>query len=285
MASSHQVYSNFFSRNDIVKHVAVVQGKNLLIDALREMFVNDSLYPYRQDEFGFPLVPDHTDLPIEVGGLETDVDGNPIENPSANLSVDAQLATKILITSTYRQDVNFYPVITVKQTGGKNHPISFNQNAIQIHYRKEVIRDGYGNQIEIRTPTHYVFGDAWDQTFEIKIVAEDIQDRDQLSDIVTFGLMHLKRDELKAAGLFIKDISMGGEQEEESIKHTSKTLYTYTITINTYSEWSREVPIRDIVERINFYFDIVRTGMEPSGTIDILDNAIPDSASLIAVLP
>ncbi len=277
MPTSHQVYSNFYSRNDIVRHVALVQGKNLLIDALREMFVNDSLYPYRQDEFGFPLIPDPIEFPAEEAGTQMDVDGNIID-PS-------QLSTKILITSTFRSDVKFYPVITVKQASGRNHPISFNQNAIQVHYRKEFVRDGYGNQTEIRTPTHYVFGDAWDQSFEIKIVAEDLSDRDQLADIISFGLMHLKRDELRRAGLFIKDISMSGETEEESIKHTNKWLYTYTITINTYSEWSREIPIRNVIERINFYFDIARTGMKPSGTIDVLDNLIPNSADLIAILP
>lgn len=285
MATSHQVYSNFYSRNDIVKHVALVQGKNLLIDAIRELFVKDSLYPYRQDEFGFPLVPDHTGLPIEEGGTELDIDGNPIINPTPNLSIDAKLSTKILITSTYRQDVKFYPVITVKQTNLKDHPISFNQNAIQIHYRKEFIRDGYGNQVEIRTPTHYVFSDAWDQSFEIKIIAEDLDDRDHIADIVNFGLWNLKRDELRAAGLFIKNISGGGETEEESIKHTSKWLYTYTITVNTYSEWSREIPVRNVIERINFYFDIIRTGIQPSGVVDVLDNAVPNSATLISVLP
>lgn len=285
MPTSHQVYSNFYTRNDIVKHVALIQGKNLLIDALRELFVNDSLYPYRCDEFGFPLVPDHTALPIEEGGTELDIDGNPIINPSPNLSVDAKLSTKILITSTYRQDVKFYPVITVKQTNLKDHPISFNQNAIQIHYRKEFIRDGYGNQIEIRTPTHYVFSDAWDQSFEIKIVAEDLDDRDHIADIVNFGLWNIKRDELRASGLFIKNITGGGETEEESVKHSSKWLYTYTITVNTYSEWSREIPIRNVIERINFYLAIIRTGIQPSGLIDILDNAVPDSATLIAILP
>lgn len=285
MASSHQVYSNFYSRNDIVKHVALVQGKSLLIDALRELFVGDSLYPYRQDEFGFPLVPDHTGLPIEEGGTELDENGDPIVNPSPNLSIDAHLSTKILITSTYREDVKFYPVITVKQTSLKDHPISFNQNAIQIHYRKEFVLDGYGNQVEIRTPTHFIFGDAWDQSFEIKIVAESLDDRDQIADIVKFGMWNLKRDELRAAGLFIKNINGGGETEEENSKDVTKWLYTYTITVNTYSEWSREIPIRNIIERINFYFTVARTGLQPSGVIDILDNAVPNSASLIAVLP
>jgi hypothetical protein len=276
MAVDHQVYSNFFSRNDLIKHVALVQGKNLLIDAIRGLFINDSVFPYRFDIWGFPLIVDHTNLPLEEAGTQLDTDGNPI-----NLT---QLSTKILITSTYRQDVNFYPVITVKQTSIKEYPISFNQNAIQVHYRKEFIRDGYGNQKEIRTPTHYIFADGWNQSFEIKIVAEDIVDRDHLADIVVAGLWGIKRAELRDSGLLIQNISGGGEQEEESLKHVSKLLYTYTITVNTFSEWSREIPIRSIIERINFYFDIASTGVRPSGEIDILDNDMPNSANLIAVL-
>lgn len=285
MATSNVVYSNFFSRSDISKQTGISHGKSLLIDALRELFTNDSLYAYRQDEFGFPLVPNHFGLPNEEGATQMDADGNLIINPSPNLSIDAKLSTKIYIGSTYHQDVKFYPVVTIKQTGGKNHPISFNQNAIQIHYRKEFIRDAYGNQTEIRTPTHYVFGDGWDQSFEIKIVAEDLVDRDQIGDIITVGLMHLKRNELEKAGLHIRDMSMSGETEEESVKSTTKWLYTYIITLNTYSEWQRTVPIRDVIERINFYFDIIRTGIKPSGSIDILDNAIPDNAFLIATIP
>jgi hypothetical protein len=284
MPTSNAVYSNFYSRNDITQHTALSMGKALLIDALREMFFNDSLYAYRQDEFGFPLIPDPTNLPIEEAGLGIDVNGNPITNPSSHLSIDANLFTKILITSTDRNDVNFYPVITVKQTGGKDHPISFNQNAFQVHYRKEFVRDGYGNQVEIRTPTHYVFGDAWDQTFEIKIVTEDLVDREQIVDIIITGL-RLKRDELKVAGLFIQNISMGGEVEQESLKHVNKWLYLYTITLNCFSEWRCEVPIRNVIERINFYFDIQKTGILPSGESNVFDNAFPDSATLIAILP
>lgn len=284
MATSHTVYSNFYSRNDIIKHVALVQGKSLIIDAIRELFRGDSVYNYRENEYGFPLVPDHTELPIEESGTGIDIDGNVITNPSPNLSIDAKLSTKILITSTYRQDVKFYPVITVKQTSFKDHPLSFNQNAIQVHYRKEFIRDGYGNQTEIRTPTHYMFSDGWSQNFEIKIVAEDLDDRDHISDIVNFGLWNIKRDELRASGLFIQNISGSGEQEEESQKNTSKWLYTYTITLSTFSEWRREIPVRSVIERINFYFDIAKTGVQPSGVIDVLDNAIPNSSFLIAIL-
>lgn len=276
MATNHQVYSNFYSRFDLIKHVALANGKNLLIDAIRDIFRGDSLFPYRSDEFGFPLVPSAIGLPNEEAGLQLDELGNPIDS--------SQLTTKILITSTYRQDVKFYPVITVKQTSLKEHPISFNQNAIQIHHRKEFVRDGYGNQIEISTPTHFVFGDGWDQTFEIKITAEDLDDRDQIADIVKVALWNTKRRDLLKSGLFIKSISGGGETEEESVKHVNKWLYNYSITVSTYSEWTKEVPIRNIVERINFYFDVVRTGVKPSGQIDLLDNDVPDEAVLIAVL-
>lgn len=255
MATSHIVYSNFFSRNDIYKHVSIMQGKNLIIDALREMFTNDSVYPYRQDEYGFPLVKDHTDLPNEYAGTGEEADGTPID--------DSNLSTKILITDVFREDVNFYPVITVKHSGGNYMPISFNQNMYTVHYRVEIVRDAYGNQHEVVTPSHYVFDGAWEQTFEVKIVAQDPADREELADIVSVGLQHVARERLINAGLFIKKVNLGGEQEEE---RNNGYLYTYSFTLNTFSEWSRAIPIRDTIERINLYFDLLNSGINPRGS-------------------
>lgn len=285
MSTSHIVYSSFFSRYDIVKHVSLLQGKNLLIDALRELFRNDTVFPFRTDEFGFPLVPDHTGLPLEEAGLGIDANTlQPIINPSPNLSVDSAMSTKILITDVFRQDVMFYPVITVKHTGGNYMPISFNQNAYTLHYRNEFVKDGYGNTFQVRTPTHYVYSGAWEQTFEIKIVALSPTDREELVDIVSIGLQHVMRDGLLKAGLFVKRINFNGEAEED---YVNDHLYTYSISLSTYSEWSREVPVRSVVERINFYLDVLRSGIVPSGTIDgdpALTNNLSDGATLIAIL-
>ena len=56
----HVVFSSFFSDNHVVQQTAIVQPKNLLIDGLRKIFRNDSIFAYRDDEYGFPLTPDMT---------------------------------------------------------------------------------------------------------------------------------------------------------------------------------------------------------------------------------
>ena len=56
----HRVYSNFYSDNNIIQQVAIVQPKNLLIDAIRSVFRNDNIYTFRTDEYGYPLTPDLT---------------------------------------------------------------------------------------------------------------------------------------------------------------------------------------------------------------------------------
>lgn len=63
MSTSHRVYSDLFELANFVKQTAVGQGKNLLIDSLREHFKQDTIYRYGTDAFGFPLTPDLTDLP------------------------------------------------------------------------------------------------------------------------------------------------------------------------------------------------------------------------------
>ena len=80
----HIVYSSFFADQFVVQQSAIVHPKALLIDGLRKIFQNDSVFTYRDDEFGYPLTPDLT-----------------------GLDVDSELTTKILISDTYRYEVKF----------------------------------------------------------------------------------------------------------------------------------------------------------------------------------
>ena len=74
----HVVYSSFFADNSIVQQTAVVHPKTLLIDGLRKVFRNDSIFTYRDDEYGFPLTPDQT-----------------------GIDIDSEYTTKILISDTF----------------------------------------------------------------------------------------------------------------------------------------------------------------------------------------
>jgi hypothetical protein len=224
----HRVNTDLFSANNIVQTVGVVAGKSLLVDTLRDVFREDSEFKYVEDVFGYPKIRPQIDLDPEAG-LEDDE------------------TTRIFIGSTFRYDVKYYPAISVKNTRTSYVPVAFNQNWLGVVYRKELLADGYGNNVTISTPAYSTLVGAWDQTFEIKITAESELDREELTDIVTTILIGPKRLELQDAGLFIKTLGTGGEQEEP---YGNGYLYTTSITLDTRSEWKVHVPISNVMERI-----------------------------------
>jgi hypothetical protein len=232
MATSHRVYSDLFAFSDYVQQVAVAQGKNLLIDALREYFKNDLLYRYTPDAFGFPLTPNVTDLPPDIQEERT---------------------TRLYIGDIFRLDKRYWPAIAVRYSSGKYHPVSFNQN-LTTRYRLDLVLDGYGNRSYIRVPTHKVIAGAWDQSFEVLIASEAVPDREELTDIVSSFLIGTTRQQTTESGLFIKSVAIGAEREED---WGNEKVYLQSITVETYSEWRREIPIdaNDLMDTINFCFN------------------------------
>lgn len=237
MATSHRVYSDLFDVANYVQQTCVSAGKNLLIDALREYFRQDTFYRFTTDAFGFPLTPDLTELPPDIQEERT---------------------TRIYIGDVYRFDKRFWPAIVVRHSSGKYRPVSFNQNQTS-KYRLDMVLDGYGNRSFVRVPTHRVVAGAWDQSFEVQIASESTMDREELTDIVSSFLIGTARQELYEGGLFIRSVSMGAEREED---WGNEKVYIQSINIEAYSEWRREIPIDSIVEGLNFCFSYGLLGVE-----------------------
>jgi len=231
MTTSHRVYSNLFGISDFVRQVAVSQSKNLLIDALREYFSQDVLYRYSKDGWGFPLVNNVTDLPPDIQEERT---------------------TRIYIGDIFRLDKRYWPSIVIRHSSGKYAPVSFNQNQT-TKYRLDLVQDGYGNRSYIHIPTHHVITGAWDQSFEVLIACESIPDREELTDIVSSFLIGVTRQSTYESGLFIKSVSLSSEREED---YSNGKVYLQSITVDTYSEWRREIPIdaNSLLETIAFCF-------------------------------
>lgn len=237
-ATSHRVYSNLFQIANIVQQVCVSQGKNLLIDALRAYFRQDTFYRYETDAFGFPKVVNLTDLPPDIQEKRT---------------------TRIFIGDVFRFDARYLPSITVRHSSAKYYPISFNQNFLNTKYRMDLVIDGYGNQSYIRTPTHSTVAGAWDQSFEVIISSEATPDREELSDIVSSFLIGVARQELYESGLFIKSVNLNSEREED---YGNDKIYIQSINVECFSEWRREIPVDSLTEMIDFCFNY---GLFPNG--------------------
>lgn len=237
--ADHRVYSNFFADNYIIQNVAIVQPKNLLIDVLRKHFARDNIYTYRADEYGYPATPDLTGLTID--------------HPST---------TKILISDVYRFEIKFYPAITIKSGSGSHVKLGFNDN-FSTKYRKDIVEVD-GVMKEILTPTHRVYSGVWEMNFDIGIYSESHSELEEITEIVSMVLQYASFNELRANGLVIKSVSIGGESAEA---YANDYVFSHTVSIATRSEWRVEIPLENVVEKIVFYFDVARTPIPGQKTI------------------
>ena len=247
MAVGHIVYSDLFDLSNFVQQTAVTHGKNLIVDSLREYFRQDLIYKYREDGFGFPLTPDHTELPPDI---------------------QEERSTRIYIGDIFRYDKRYWPSLTVRYSSGRNYHVSFNQNNT-TRYRLDLVVDGYGERSYLRVPTHQVYAGAWDQSFEITIAAESTPDREELTDIVSSFFIGQIRQEIYESGLFIKNVSLGAEREED---WGNEKVYLQSITLETFTEWRREIPLNanNLVEAINFCFEYENTVVKTQTSQDDL---------------
>lgn len=235
----HRVYSNFFSDNHIIQQVCITQPKNLIIDVLRMHFSRDSVFTYRADEYGYPLTVDMTGLDID--SVET---------------------TKILISDAYRYEVKFFPAIIIKSNGGNYRPISFNQEGT-LKYRTSEVENIYGIKEKIKIPTHRVYAGSWEMNFDVTIYSESHSELEELVEIVSMIFQYVSWNELRANGVFIKNISIGGENSEP---YANDYVYSQTISLPVRTEWRAEIPLENLIEKIVFYFDSVRTPVSPNAT-------------------
>lgn len=228
------VFSDIYQIDNITRNVGIVHGRNLLIDSLREVFARDREYHYVSDIFGYPKTPSQTDLDLDAG-LEDD------------------LTTRIFIGASYRYEQSFLPAITVRQTGSTYRPISFNQNKWTIEYGMQRTEDGYGNVDYVRVPSKWISAGAWDQTFEIKVTSNSQEDTAAIADVVMVSLQDVWRRILERNGLFIRQLNASGETAEQV--NENDPVFSISITANTYSEWRREIPIANLLERIQLCFE------------------------------
>jgi hypothetical protein len=235
--SGQKVFSDIYQLDHVIKHSGIMVGRNMLIDILREIFRRDREYHYVNDKFGYPKTPSHLGLPTDAGKED-------------------ELTTRIYIGGTHREDISFFPAVTVRSSNISNYPISFNQNRGTYRYGFQKIVDGYGVQTIVRVPTAIVYTGAWEQSFEIKVSSRSLEDAQSIADIILLSLEGTYRDDLQQNGLFIKSISSSGQQEENIGE--ADPIYHFSINVNTFSEWRREIPISNLVDRIQicFNFDI-----------------------------
>lgn len=250
-------------RTDLYKIHNVVQNtqfsfpKEQIIGVLRDEFSQDSYYHYVRDPWGFPLTPDHTDLPIEAG-----------------LADDS--TTRLYIGEKWRYDVIYYPAVLVSAGHSTSVPISMNRNKETVLSEATLVVDGYGNQKVFTTPVAFTLAGAWEGSINIDVLTRSIRSRDELVELITLICTDIRFEEFQRSGVLMKKVSAGAPSEMDD---RNDKLYKQTITLDVRSEWRRHIPIGNIIDAINFcvnFGDINSTppvfspNLQINTTIDLL---------------
>lgn len=228
--------TDLYQIHNVVQNTLMSYPKELVIGILREEFSKDSYYHYVADEWGFPKVPDHTDLPLDAG-------------------YEDDRTTRIFIGEAFRFNAIYYPALLVRMTSAKYVPISMSRNKEVIEYEKQLVIDGYGNTREFFTPRYIDLAGAWEGTITIDVMARDILSRDNLVSIVMLLFADIRFESLRKAGVLVKSgqPSLGGVSEGDDRQQDK--LYKATVSIDVRTEWRRLIPVENIVERINLCVD------------------------------
>jgi len=229
MAVGTFIPSDLLAIHKVVQNTQLTAAKELLVSTLRDYFRQSFDYHYVSDEYGFPKVLDRTDVPLEAG-------------------IEDDEATRIWIGQESKQDVNFYPAVTIRHTGANYKAISFNQDRDCVQFEKRIFTDGYGRNHTISVPQYFLFVGAWDTNFDIDIETESPETRMVLAENITMLFQNIANWELQAKGLFIKSTRLSGEQSVD--KHNDK-IFKQTVSLECRGEYRRVIPIDSVVDVIN----------------------------------
>lgn len=230
MATGNYFKSDLYSIYNIIQTSMIVYPKEMIIATLRDFFSKDSYYRYISDSWGFPNTADNTGLPIDTG-------------------INDDLCTRVFIGENYRYNVAFYPAILVKNQGSKSTPLSLNRERGAVKYSTMQYEDGYGNKTEIRTPESFVTAGIWEGSINIDILTRSLRSRDDLLELIGMCFTDLYFESLQYAGIVVKPPSIGSPSESED---RNDKLFRQSITLDVRTQWERNVPVKNIIDVINF---------------------------------
>lgn len=235
MSTSNAFKSDLYSIHNIIQASMLVYPKEMIIAYLRDFFSKDSYYHYSKDQWGFPNVTDHTDLPL---GSDIPIPGD-----------DAIVSSRIYIGENFKRDMIFYPAILVKSGGTKYVPISINREKGSIKYEDVVYEDGYGHFTTVKRPKSFVTAGIWEGSIVIDIKTKSLRARDDLAELMALFFAEISFDSLYDIGIIVKPPQVGAPSETDD---RSDKLYMLSMTLDIRTEWRREIPVGNLIDAIFF---------------------------------
>ena len=230
MASNNFFKSDLFDIHHVVQSSMLVYPKEIIIATLRDFFAKDSMYRYVKDEWGFPKVVDHTDLPIDAG-------------------INDDLTTRLYIGENYKFDGIYYPAILVKANSSRYVPISINREKGTIQYKGILYEDSHGNTTTLYRPDSFITAGAWEGQIGIDIMTKSLRARDDLVELVAMCFTEINVENLYDVGIIVKPPSISGPSESDD---RNDKIFRQTISFDIRSEWRREIPIGNLIDTITF---------------------------------
>lgn len=259
MSTGNVFKSDLFYLNGIIQASMLAYPKQLMIETLRDAFSKDSYYHYVRDQWGFPNIPDHTDLPSDAG-------------------MNDDVTSRLFIGQAFRYDKAYIPAIIVKSGGFRYVPISMSRNEGFVQYRDTRVLDGYGNETLIATPANFVTSGAYEGSLILDIITGDLAARDELTEIVSILLTEVYLKQFINSGVFMKPINIGSPSE---VDDNNEKFYKLSITCDIRTEWRREIPIDTVVDAINLCVDfgnlevdtpVLAPNIEINSLINVIDS-------------
>lgn len=226
--------TDLFSIFSVTQSTQIFYPKQLIIGTIRDIFSVDTTYHYVKDPWGFPLTPNLTDVA-----------------PDAGLHDDK--TSRIWIGENFRKDVIFFPALVIRNGGSTSTPISFNRDKENVVYDTTLVSDGYGHYKQFITPRAIMLAGAWEGSINIDIYSLGVRELDDIIEIISMIFTDWRFEELLRDGVLIKKVSVGSVSETED---RNSKLFKATVSLDTRSEWRREIPISGVVDVINFCVEI-----------------------------
>lgn len=233
MGTGNQFRSDLYELYGYVQNSSIAYSKELFIETLRDFFSQDSYFHYQRDEWGFPKIPDHTDL-----------------DPSAGLNDN--VTTRLYIGEAYRYDSIYYPALLIRGGSSKYVPISMSRDKESVQWNVTKVIDGYGNESVISTPAYFVQAGAWEGQLTVEVWTRGPRSRDSLVDLISLMFVDTRHDDMKNSGIFIKGVDRGSPSESDD---RNDKIFKQSINFDIRSEWRRHIPIESVVDAINFCVD------------------------------
>lgn len=235
--------SDLYGIFNYIQNTSVLYPKELIIECLREFFSQDSYYHYVRDPWGFPKTPPEKDMDLDAG-------------------LHDNTTTRLFIGEYFRQDVQFFPAILVRHGGHRSVPLSMSRNKFSVQWESTLVVDGYGNEKIIQTPAFIEQGGAMEGSFSIEVQARSQRDRDELIDLLFIYFTDAGWQDLSASGVSIKPggVNVGSPSEADD---RNDKLFKQIITIDTRTEWYRQIPVKTTIDVIKICIEIGDTNKDP----------------------